>query len=149
MSSSQRTAIARESVTFVYHLYHVIDRQVKQLYQWRMRTLIATVIFLLLAPAARLLAATGKLDPAKIETLTGAHGKLDEKEGVFKVSFPRSDLTVTSSGVKITPPMGLTVWASFKNVGGHTMVMGDTVMTEDQVAGVMSVALDNGLEVTA
>ena len=45
--------------------------------------------------------------------------------------------------------MGLTSWAAFKKAGGHTVVMGDTVLLEDQVNPVMSVALDNGLEVTA
>ncbi len=85
----------------------------------------------------------------KIEELTGAQGKLDERAGVFKVSFPRSDIEVTASGVRITPPMGLTVWAAFKMMDHHTMVMGDLVLLEDQVNPVMSVALDNGLEVTA
>jgi len=90
------------------------------------------------------------LDTALIERLTGAKGKLDTAEpGVFKVSVPRSDLSVTAAGVHITPPMGLTSWASFKRVGGETMVMGDTVMLEDQVNPVMSAALDSGLEVTA
>ncbi len=85
----------------------------------------------------------------KLEELTGAKGKFNEKENVFKVSFPRSDIDVISSGVKITPPMGLTVWAAFKLMGNHTMVMGDMVLLEDQVNLVMNVALDNGLEVTA
>jgi len=85
----------------------------------------------------------------KIETLTGAKGKLDEKEGVFKVSFPRSDLKVDSVGVKITPPMGLTVWAAFKIVGDHVMMMGDMVLLQEQVNPVMSIALENGLQVTA
>jgi len=84
-----------------------------------------------------------------IEELTGAQGKLDEQARVFKVSFPRSDIEVTASGVRITPPMGLTVWAAFKMMGHHTMVMGDLVLLEDQVNPVMSTALDNGLEVTA
>jgi len=88
-------------------------------------------------------------DTAKIEQLTGAKGSFDAKEGTFKVSVPRSDLSVTAAGVKLTPPMGLTSWAAFKKAGGHTVVMGDTVLLEDQVNPVMSVALDNGLEVTA
>jgi hypothetical protein len=88
-------------------------------------------------------------DQAKIEQLTGAKGKLDEKAGVFKVSMPRTDLKVTSSGVHITPPMGLTCWAAFIREGSHTAVMGDIVLTEDQVNPVMSAALDHGLEVTA
>ncbi|HWP47751.1 MAG TPA: DUF1259 domain-containing protein [Candidatus Limnocylindrales bacterium] len=90
-----------------------------------------------------------KLDTAKIEKLTGAKGKLNEKEGVFKVSLPRTDLQVTAAGVKITPPMGLTSWAAFKKVGDRTMVMGDNVVLEDQVNAVIDVALSNGLEVTA
>jgi hypothetical protein len=89
------------------------------------------------------------LDQDKIEQLTGARGKLDEKSGVFKVSVPRSDLKVVSAGVHLTPPMGLTSWAAFTRSGAHTSVMGDIVLTEDQVNPVMSVALDNGLAVTA
>jgi hypothetical protein len=89
------------------------------------------------------------LDAANIEKLTGAKGALDEKEGVFKVSVPRSDLAINAAGVKITPPLGLTSWAAFKRATDHVIVMGDLVLLEDQVNPVMSVALDEGLEVTA
>lgn len=89
------------------------------------------------------------LDTAQIERLTGAKGALDEKEAVFKVSVPRTDLVVTAAGVRVTPPMGLTSWAAFKRAGSHTVVMGDLVLLEDQVNPVMSAALDAGLEVTA
>jgi hypothetical protein len=102
-------------------------------------------LLLLLADLAR----AAPLDGARIEQLTGAKGKLDEKEGVFKVSVPRADLKVTAAGVHLTPPMGLTSWAAFSGGGEHTMVMGDLCLTEDQVNPVMSVALDNGLQVTA
>jgi hypothetical protein len=110
---------------------------------WMLATLLAT-------NAAPSPAAPGAaLDTAAVERLTGAKGKLDEKEGVFKVSVPRADLTVNAGGVHLTPPMGLTSWAAFAPAGDGVMVMGDTVMLEDQVNAVMSVALDNGLEVTA
>ncbi|HWJ41609.1 MAG TPA: DUF1259 domain-containing protein [Candidatus Limnocylindrales bacterium] len=94
-------------------------------------------------------AAESAMDTATIERLTGAKGALDEKEGVFKVSVPRKDLSVIVAGVKMSPPMGLTSWAAFKRSGKDDMVMGDLVMTEDQVSPVMSAALANGLEVTA
>lgn len=90
-----------------------------------------------------------QVDGARIETLTGAKGSLDEKEGVFKVSVPRTDLSVTAAGVRITPRMGLTSWAAFQRTRRHAMVMGDLVLTEDQVNPVMDAALENGLEVTA
>jgi Domain of Unknown Function (DUF1259) len=89
------------------------------------------------------------LDTAAIEELTGAKGTLDAKEGVFKVSLPRSDIKATAGGVRMTPPLGLTAWAAFTRAGKHTMVMGDIVLLEDQVNPVMSAALDGGLEVTA
>ena len=92
---------------------------------------------------------SGALHPDRIEELTGAKGKMDEKSGVLKVSAPRSDLEVRVAGVRMTPPMGLTSWASFERAGTQTMVMGDMVLLEDQVNAVMSTALDNGLEVTA
>jgi len=94
-------------------------------------------------------ASAAALDSAEIEKLTGAKGKLDEKEHVFKVSAPRTDLHVVANGVHLTPPMGLTSWAAFEIAGGETLVMGDVVLTEDQVSAVMGAALDDGLEVTA
>ncbi len=94
-------------------------------------------------------AADPALDTAKIEQLTGGKGELNAQEGVFKVSVPRTDLAVTAAGVKMTPPMGLTSWAAFQQAGTQTMVMGDIVLLEDQVNPVMSVALTNGIEVTA
>src|SRR5689334_11473179 len=94
-------------------------------------------------------AAETALDTARIEQLTGVKGELNATEGVFKVSVPRTDLAVTAAGVKLTPPMGLTSWAAFQPVGSQTMVMGDMVVLEDQVNPVMSVALTNGLAVTA
>jgi hypothetical protein len=96
-----------------------------------------------------IVAAQAPLNTTRIEQLTGAKGKLDDKEGVFKVSLPRSDIQATVAGARMTPPLGLTCWAAFKSAGGHTIVMGDQVLLEDQVNPVMDVALDNGLEVTA
>lgn len=94
-------------------------------------------------------AAAVSLDTAKIELLTGAKGKLDSAENVFRVAVPRSDLAVSVAGVKMTTATGFTSWASFTPAGDKTMVMGDMVLLEDQINPVMSTALDNGLEVTA
>src|SRR5712692_3472038 len=110
---------------------------------------IFTFAFFTLIWGVPLSLAEEKLDTAKIEQLTGAKGQLNEKEGVFKVNAPRTDLNVTVAGVKMTPPMGLTSWAAFQAAGNQTMVMGDMVVLEDQVNPVMDVALQNGLEVTA
>jgi hypothetical protein len=90
-----------------------------------------------------------ELDTQAIERATGAKGTWSEKEKVFKVSLPRTDLSVTVGGVRVTPALGLTCWAAFEETLGGTMVMGDLVLREDQVGPVMDAALRSGLEVTA
>lgn len=90
------------------------------------------------------------LDTAKIDLLTGLNGKFNAKEGVYKVTFPRADVKVAVDGWTIPPFMGLGTWAAFTQVANtEAMVMGDTVLFEDEVNPVMSVALENGLSVTA
>jgi hypothetical protein len=90
------------------------------------------------------------LNTARIDELTGLKGKMNEKEGVYRVTFPRNDVKVVVDGWTMPPFMGLGTWAAFTK-GAHTeaMVMGDTVLFEDEVNAAMSAALDNGLSVTA
>jgi hypothetical protein len=90
------------------------------------------------------------LDTAKIDQITGLKGKLNEKEGVYKVTFPRDDVKIAVDGWTMPPFMGLGTWAAFTQ-GSHTeaMVMGDTVLFEDEANPAMSAALENGLSVTA
>jgi hypothetical protein len=94
--------------------------------------------------------ALAALDTSKIDQITGLKGKLNEKEGVYKVTFPRADMKVAVDGWTMPPFMGLGTWAAFIQ-GSHTeaMVMGDTVLFEDEANSAMSVALENGLSVTA
>jgi hypothetical protein len=96
------------------------------------------------------LTARAALDTAKIDELTGLKGKLNEKEGVYRVTFPRADVKVAVDGWTMPPFMGLGTWAAFTQ-GSHNdaMVMGDTVLFEDEVNAVMSCAFENGLSVTA
>src|SRR5437667_274744 len=99
--------------------------------------------------AAMSLSALATLDTAKIDNLTGLKGKLNEKEGVYKVTFPRDDVKIVIDGWTMPPFMGLGTWAAFTETKNGAMVMGDTVLFEDEVNPVMSIALDNGLSVTA
>jgi hypothetical protein len=95
-------------------------------------------------------AETASLDTAQIEQLTGLRGSLNEEEGVFKVTVPRSDVPISVDGWRMPPFMGLTSWAAFtKGKKAEAMVMGDLVLMQDEVNPVMSAALDAGLSVTA
>jgi len=89
------------------------------------------------------------LDTAKIDSLTGLRGKLNEKEGVYKVTWPRNDVTVAVDGWTMPPFKGLGTWAAFTGTNEKAMMMGDTVLFEDEANPAMSVALDNRLSVTA
>jgi hypothetical protein len=89
------------------------------------------------------------LDTPKIDQITGLKGKMNEKEGVYKVTFPRNDVKIVVDGWTMPPFMGLGTWAAFTATKDGAMVMGDTVLLEDEVNAAMSAALDNGLNVTA
>jgi hypothetical protein len=95
------------------------------------------------------LTARADLDTTKIDQLTGLKGKLNAQEGVYKVTFPRDDVKVSVAGWQMPPFMGLGTWAAFQGTNDKAMMMGDTVLFEDEVNAVMSAALDNGLSVTA
>src|SRR6184192_3131501 len=89
------------------------------------------------------------LNTARVDELTGLKGKMNEKEGVYKVTFPRGDVKVVVDGWSMPSFMGLGTWAAFTETKSGVMVMGDTVLFEDEVNAAMSAALDNGLSVTA
>ncbi|MBM3724887.1 MAG: DUF1259 domain-containing protein [Acidobacteria bacterium] len=86
-----------------------------------------------------------------IDNLTGAKGVYTESEDVYRVAFPRTGVPVSVDGRPLHPFQGVTSWAAFTPDAhtGRLMVMGDLVLFEDELNPVMSVALDNGLEVTA
>ena len=69
---------------------------------------------------------------------------------MLKVGVPRDDLQVTISGRQLPTPFGFGGWVAFtKGEGGSDVMMGDLVLTEDEVNPVMSAVLDNGLDATA
>jgi Domain of Unknown Function (DUF1259) len=99
--------------------------------------------------AALIGSAMAALDTAKIDQITGLKGKLNEKENAYKITFPRDDVKVAVEGWTMPPFMGFGTWASFTESNSGTIVMGDTVLFEDEVNTAMTAALDNGLSVTA
>lgn len=87
-------------------------------------------------------------DYEEVTTILGKKG--DFREGVLKVNVPRTDLAVTIAGRPAPTPFGFGGWVAFtKAEDGSEVMMGDLVLTEDEVNPVMSAILSNGLEVTA
>lgn len=93
--------------------------------------------------------------PAHAATDWAAVGKALGKEGslqpggVYRVGLPRSDLKVTLDGVAIRPSLALGSWVAFRDTGDHAMVMGDLVLTHEEVNPVMKALEDNGVEISA
>jgi hypothetical protein len=83
-----------------------------------------------------------------VESALGRSGKM-QPDGAFKFAMPRKDLKVTVAGVAIKPGLALGSWAAFSSSGDNAMLMGDLVLTEDEVAPVMQKIQEGGLEVTA
>lgn len=76
--------------------------------------------------------------------------KGDFKDAVLKVNIPRNDLAVTIGKRPVPTPFGFGGWVAFtKASDGADVMMGDLVLTEDEVNPVMSAVLNNGLDVTA
>ena len=71
--------------------------------------------------------------------------------GIYRVGLPRSDLHVELGDIELKPTFALGSWVAFApmNTGDDAMVMGDLVLTEDEVEPVMKSLLDNGIEITA
>jgi Domain of Unknown Function (DUF1259) len=89
--------------------------------------------------------------PAEYQQVLTALGKQgDYKANVLKVNIPRNDVSVTVANVKTPTPFGFGGWVAMtKGSGGMDVMMGDLVLTQDEVNPVMSALLENGLEVTA
>jgi hypothetical protein len=118
-------------------------------------TLLLTKVFVLVACSAPQ-APTGQSNTAQqptadwkaVEHALGKAGSMQPGD-VYKVSLPRSDLKVTVNGLELKPALALGSWVAFKRTGDVTMVMGDLVLTEDEVTLVLTKLQEGGIEQTA
>src|SRR5262245_52589724 len=110
----------------------------------RHRTTMLGFIGVLAAPG---LALAADPDWKAVEQALGKSGQLQPGD-VFRIGMPRSDLTVTVKGVPVKAGFALGSYAAFKQVGDQAMVMGDLVLLDQEVPGVMSGLLAGGIEIT-
>jgi len=87
-------------------------------------------------------------DWKQVEQALGKTGSMQPGD-VYKIGIPRSDLTVMVGDVKIKPALALGGWVAFKSHGNEAMVMGDLVLTDDEVGPVMMKLQQEGIEQTA
>ncbi|WP_028733365.1 DUF1259 domain-containing protein [Rhizobium leguminosarum] len=84
-------------------------------------------------------------------TVGNALGKAGSPQpgGVYRVGLPRTDLKVSLDGVALKPGFALGGWVAFEPMGDQAMLMGDIVLTQDEVNPVMKKLEDGGIEITA
>lgn len=103
-------------------------------------------IGMLLAPAY---ADPSRLDAKAISEAAGVEASAKDN-GVVRIGWSRDDVPVTVDGISFPPAAGLGSWAAFKTLPeGGVMVMGDTVVFEDEITPAMDAAFAHGLHVTA
>jgi hypothetical protein len=88
-----------------------------------------------------------KLDAAKIGAAAGTKATTT-KDGVVRIGWARTDVAVKVDGMPLKPFAGLGSWAAFTPAPHGAMVMGDTVVFQDEVTPAMDAAFAGGLEVT-
>ena len=93
-------------------------------------------------------AAPPSLDAKAIGDASGASTTTTPDGGV-KIGWSRTDVAVTVDGMTLPPAAGLGSWAAFAAMANGVMVMGDTVVFEDEVDAAMDAAFAHGLSATA
>lgn len=83
-----------------------------------------------------------------VEQALGKPGQVQAGD-VFRVGMSRTDLSVNVKGVPVKAGFALGSYAAFRQVGDQAMVMGDLVLLDQEIPGVMSGLFSGGLEVTA
>ena len=109
------------------------------------RTTLKAAALCMMLPVA---AGAADADWAKVAEALGKSGT-EMAGGVYRVGLPRTDLHVKLDGVDIKPTLALGSWLAFQGKGDTAMVMGDLVLTEDEVNPVMKRLAENGIEITA
>jgi hypothetical protein len=113
-----------------------------------MKRLLIAIIPLATVFASVAAAQTIPAEYQQVLTTLGRQG--DYKANVLKVNIPRNDVSVTVANVKTPTPFGFGGWVAMtKGTGGIDIMMGDLVLTQDEINPVMSALLDNGIDVTA
>jgi hypothetical protein len=103
---------------------------------------------LLGASSAAVTAAPSPLDQKVIADATGTAATATP-DGIVRIGWSRTDVAVTVDGMPLPAAAGLGSWAAFAPMTNGAMMMGDTVVFEDEVDPAMDAAFAHGLSVTA
>ncbi|TMI94780.1 MAG: DUF1259 domain-containing protein [Bacteroidetes bacterium] len=123
-----------------YNIYHKFEFQ---LISMKIYFITCSILFSLFVSAQK----TTPLDTLSIEKIIGIKGKVNN--GEYKITIPQNDLSIEVDGFKIIPAMGLGTWIAFTPAKNGTMIMGDIVLTENDLKPVQQEIIRQGLTISA
>lgn len=83
-----------------------------------------------------------------VEQAIGKNGTMLAGD-VYMISLPRNDLNVTLGGIRLKPAFALDSWVAFTSMGNESMMMGDLVLTDEEMGRVQKKIHHNGIEISA
>ena len=113
-----------------------------------MRPFIRLVIALIAATVLATPTFAAEPDWSQVAQALGKSGAV-QAGGVYRVGFPRTDLKVSLDGVALRTGFAFGGWVAFQPMDTQAMVMGDLVLTQDEVAPVMRKLEEGGIEISA
>ena len=123
-----------------------VPRNTKENLMWALVLGVATFVY---QPVVTAQSSSTPEGWKKVEEAMGRSGQMQPGD-VIKFGMPRGDMHVMVSGVAIKPALALGSWAAFKATGAREgMVMGDLVLTEDEIEPVMKKLADSGIQIAA
>ena len=104
----------------------------------------------LISTASTAVFAQTNIRQLNVDGIANAIGKGGDLTGeMYKVSFPRSDLTVKAGNLVIKPALALVNWAAFIKSDSTAITYGDLVLLDDEINPVISKLEDSGIELSA
>jgi hypothetical protein len=111
------------------------------------RALVLSFIFLSMNILAVAQGATAAADWSKVESIFNRPGSL--QGGIYKVSFPRTDLHVSIGATAVEPAAGLGSWIAFRQEGSQAVADGDLVLLDSEVNPVLAALTGRHVQITA
>ncbi len=114
------------------------------------KSMVATLAVIVLGATTVAMTPAFAADPDwnRVGQALGKSGKVQAGD-VYRVGFPRTDLKVSLDGVPLRTGFAFGGWVAFQLMGDQAMVMGDLVLTREEITPVMRKLVDDGLQITA
>ncbi|AVR44202.1 peptidoglycan-binding protein LysM [Christiangramia fulva] len=75
--------------------------------------------------------------------------ELNDKDGFYKITFPRTDIKLKLDDIPVVPALAYTSWIAYLPVENGSRIMGDMVLLDSEISKVLPYLKKNGINITA